>query len=306
MLAELASWPLLDHQKLIGEETTLIIDASMYPYALIKVCAEKLLDFRVLSKSVCRSGDMTVIARELNWLANSMLSSEEIADVVVLGNLPQQCLQLLPQHRLIELQQFSIDDWRWLRALGLTAVDDQDWLNRMMNFRWGEFAFQSPWKLWFKPWVPAFSIGLVVFCLAVTQFTLDYFGLKDRQQTLSQEMNKAFVAALPNTPMVDPVRQLQQALPQAGQIDDRSLVAWLSIVQPLLTGNADGESEVKFQRLFYDDSGIVLQGNVSNYEQLDVLQEGLKKATGVVSVSLEDANKSSNADFIQFRLRVRR
>lgn len=303
VVEELASWPLVSQCGLLNDKRTLLVDCSAEPAAVLLLEGEQLLDFRIVSPAVSNASDPTLLAEELNWLLDTIGAADSVPDTTIclIGEVPEAVASRFADARRLTLAELKLEQWWQLRPLGLAiAAKDRQWVPRLLDFRWGDLAYQPPWRQWLKPWLPAVVLGGVLLSLVAVSFGINYWQLADRERELRDSLQSVFKKALPGTPMVDPVRQLRRAVGGNGDEAGKSLITWLGLVQQQLSP----ELGVSFERLQYDDNGVQVNGQVTSYAQLDQLQELLKSNSAISNVSLLDAKKVGDEQQVQFRLKL--
>ena len=147
----------------------------------------------------------------------------------------------------------------------------------------GYTLFTAPSRQWLaarvKPGVWALA-GLLVLMMAYAGFLAwQSTQLTARTAQASQQIQQAFKQVLPNTPMLDPVVQLQRrfnalTLQLGGTVAQSNVLANLSLVQQALQ---QAEVPIGLDTLEADDNRLRLRGTVATLGQVDAVQQAVQR-----------------------------
>jgi hypothetical protein len=157
------------------------------------------------------------------------------------------------------------------------------------------------------PWLKA---ALVLFVLWTAGVMLDV-GLKMRtDRVLSARISSEFVSVMPKgTPMVDPVRQMEQYLSrltaQAGGAAGAGTGTPLDLLKDLSAG-VPREMDVVVDSVNMDGDNITISASASKYDDVEKIQRILAALPYVKEVKIVQANVDKNDQKVKMRLTCRR
>lgn len=179
-----------------------------------------------------------------------------------------------------------------------------------VNFRQGELGLNRRFRKVMGeagPWVKAAVVLLVIWVMGLG---LNVFLKSRTNADLTKKIRTEFSAVMPKgTPMVDPVKQMEQYLTrlsgQAGVLEGASTGTPLEIIKDLSAG-IPGSIDVMIDSINIDGESITLTGSTGKYDDVEQIQAVLARLPYIKEVKILSANVDKNDQKVKMRLTCRR
>lgn len=313
VVEESAAWFMLTGQQMLQKEREyLILDATTYPWTLLRADSMKVLDIHLLS-AAAHHQDPEHLCGELLWLLRYYSRIADPQELIFLGD--QRYLEAVTEGvdelmslvspRLGELAP-GLENWQDLRPAGLSMVisNSSHYRERPFDFRWGGMAYKGGWRRWLEPWGPTLGFTAIMAAIVISALGVQQWKLQQTKQILNGESQAIFHNLLPGIPLVDPLLQIHNAIEQLSvkEVDTgHEYSQWVGIIQK----HVPKEAKVQWMATRYNEDGMELVGLVPSYDHLEKLQEPLKKLVEVKEVVMKDATILSKTRDVRFRLLLR-
>ncbi|HWR68355.1 MAG TPA: pilus assembly protein PilM [Desulfomonilia bacterium] len=191
-------------------------------------------------------------------------------------------------------------------SLACRGIDGND----AVNFRQGELGLSRRFKKIMGdagPWMKAAAVLLVIWILGLG---LDVYLKSHTDAVLTEKINAEFSAVMPKgTPMVDPVKQMEQYLARlsgrTGNLETAAAGSPLDILKDLSAG-IPKDMDVIIDTLNIDDESITLSASTGKYDDVERVQTILAKLPYIREVKIISANVDKNDQKVKMKLVCKR
>lgn len=157
------------------------------------------------------------------------------------------------------------------------------------------------------PWIKAALVLLVIWVLGLG---MNVFLKSRTNADLTKKIGAEFSSVMPKgTPMVDPVKQMEQYLArlsgQGGALDGANAGTPLEIIKDISAGIPDG-IEVVIDSINIDGESITMSGSTGKYDDVEQIQAVLARLPYIKEVKIVSANVDKNDQKVKMRLTCRR
>jgi len=258
----------------------------------------------VLGEGVLASAGLDTYIREILISLHRMGSGMEETVLVPLGyahyikDLPSRFEEAgdipteIPELKEIQCE-CSIDDIlvNFLSvSLACRGFDNTD----AINFRQDDLSFTRRME-WIKGNAGVWAkVGLVLVLMWLIGLGLDVYLKAGVDEELSGKIKQEFTASMPKgTPMVDPVKQMEQHLGrlsgQTGRLVGLGKDSPLEILRDISVSIPNG-IDVVFDNITIDETAITLSGSTKTYDNVEKIKTGLSSLSFVSEVKIITAN----------------
>ncbi len=179
-----------------------------------------------------------------------------------------------------------------------------------VNFRQGELGLTKRFRKIMGdagPWIKAALVLLVIWVLGLG---MNVFLKSRTNADLTKKIGAEFSSVMPKgTPMVDPVKQMEQYLArlsgQGGALDGANAGTPLEIIKDISAGIPDG-IEVVIDSINIDGESITMSGSTGKYDDVEQIQAVLARLPYIKEVKIVSANVDKNDQKVKMRLTCRR
>jgi hypothetical protein len=175
-----------------------------------------------------------------------------------------------------------------------------------VNFRQGELGLtkhMKKLKVYAGPWAKAALALLVIWIFGLA---LDVFLMARTNADLTKKIKTEFASVMPkNTPMVDPVKQMEQYLNrlsgQSGSLEGGASDSPLEILKDISAG-IPANLDVTFDSINIDEGSITLSGSANTYNNAEQIQAVLAKIPYIKEVKIVSANVDKTDQKVKLKL----
>ncbi|MBI5182565.1 MAG: pilus assembly protein PilM [Nitrospirae bacterium] len=197
----------------------------------------------------------------------------------------------------------------YTKALGL-ALRGAGGKGFKINLRRGEFAYRKEHAEFRKKTVYTAAIAGIALLLLILNFSIKYYMIESRYNSITKEIRKAFKEAMPDVKnIVNEQQQLKSAVMDTKKrlrlLGGRASgdITALDLFKEVTEKMPTGHKVVLFEFSLEGDK-VRLFGEAASFEAADKIKEGLLKSNLFKEVVISDAKAGVEQNKIKFRINI--
>lgn len=179
-----------------------------------------------------------------------------------------------------------------------------------INFRQGDLSYTKRIE-WLRGYAGFWAkTGIMIIVLWLVSMGLDAYLKAQVNQELTDRIRQEFTEVMPKgTPMVDPVKQMQQHLERlsgsSGAITSAGVDSPLEILKEI-SRTIPSEIDVLLDNFTLDETTITISGNTKSYDYVEKMKTALSSLPFISEVKIVTANVDKTSQRVNVKLVCRR